>query len=115
MAGVGITFGPKKLAFVPGRSDIVWIQHHPQAGKKMKGMHPLLIISTKAFVARTGLVIGSTMTHSEFNSCNRVAVAVLGPKNEVGPVLCYQPKSFNWVAAGGGKHPWKAVQKVFWM
>ena len=39
-SGVGV----KKLAFVPERSDIVWIQHDPQAGKEMKGMHPMLVI-----------------------------------------------------------------------
>ena len=36
----------KKPAYVPERSDIVWIQHDPQAGKEMKGMHPMLVIST---------------------------------------------------------------------
>ena len=40
----------------------------------MKGMHPMLIISTKAFVARTRLVIGFPMTHAEFNSDNPFAV-----------------------------------------
>ena len=111
MASAGMAMGAKKLAFVPERSDIVWIQYEPQAGKEMKGRHPMLIISTKAFVERTGQVIGFPMTHAEFNSDNPFAVAVQGPKKEVGYVLCHQPKSFDWTARGGGQHPWKAAPK----
>ncbi len=109
MAGAVKSLGAKKAVYSPERSDIVWIQHDPQAGKEMRGMHPMLIISTKTFVERTGLVIGFPMTHAEFNSDNPFAVAVQGPKKEVGYVLCHQPKSFDWLARGGGQHPWKAV------
>ena len=100
-----------KPALVPERSDIVWIQHDPQAGKEMKGMHPMLVVSTKAFAQRTGLVIGFPMTHSAFNSDNPFAVPVQGPKMEIGYVLCHQPKSFDWLARGGGQHPWKSAPK----
>ena len=101
--------GATKLPFLPGCGDIVWIQHDPQAGREMKGMHPMLVISTRAFVQRTGLVIGFPMTHSEFNSDNPFAVPVQGPKSEIGYVLCHQPKSFDWLARGGGQHPWKSA------
>lgn len=95
----------------PDRADIVWIQHDPQAGREMKGMHPMLVLSPKAFVERTGLVIGLPLTHAEFNADNPFAVAVQGPKKEVGYVLCHQPKSFDWHARGGGQHPWSAVPR----
>ena len=75
----------------------------------MKGMHPMLIISSKAFVERTGIVIGFPMTHAEFNADNPFAVAVQGAKKEVGYILCHQPKSFDWSVRGGGKHPWGAA------
>ena len=39
----------RKQLFLPERGDIVWIQHDPQAGREMKGMHPMLIISPRAF------------------------------------------------------------------
>lgn len=93
----------------PERADIVWIQHDPQAGREMKGMHPMLVLSAKAFVDRTGIVIGLPMTHADFNADNPFAVAIQGPKHEVGYILCHQPKSFDWQARGGGHHPWKAV------
>lgn len=94
-----------RSAFVPERGDIVWIQHDPQAGKQMKGMHLMLVISTKAFAQRAGLVIGFPMTHSAFNSDNPFAVPVQGPKAEIGYLLCHQPKSFDWLARGGGQQP----------
>lgn len=98
-----------KAPVAPDRADIVWIQHDPQVGKEMKGMHPMLVLSPKAFNERTGIVIGFPMTHAEFNADNPFAVAVKGPKGEVGYVLCHQPKSFDWRLRGGGRHPWGRV------
>ena len=90
----------------PDRADIVWIQHDPQVGREMTGMHPMMVLSPKAFVERTGLVIGLPFTHADFNADNPFAVAILGPGKEVGYILCHQPKSFDWQLRGGGKHPW---------
>jgi mRNA interferase MazF len=98
-----------KARVAPDRADLIWIQHDPQAGREMKGMHPMLVISTKVFNERTGLVIGFPMTHAEFNADNPFAIAVQGPKKEVGYILCHQPKSFDWNIRMGGKHPWGAV------
>lgn len=78
----------------------------------MKGMHPMLVISTRAFNERTGLVIGFPMTHASANADNPFAVAVQGPKKEVGYILCHQPKSFDWQARMGGQHPWGVVPKA---
>ena len=100
----------KKLAS-PQRGDIVWIQHDPQAGREMKAMHPMLVISPMIFNERTGMVIGFPMTHAEFNADSPFAIAVQGPKKEIGYVLCHQPKSFNWVVRGAGKHPWGVAPK----
>lgn len=36
------------------------------------------------------------------------ALAVQGPKNEVGYVLAFQPKSFDWRARNARPHPWGA-------
>ena len=77
----------------------------------MKGMHPVLVISTKTFAQRTRLVIGFPTMHPAFNSDNPFAVPVQGPKAEIGHVLCHQPKSFDWPARGGGQHPWKSAPK----
>ena len=87
----------------PERAEIVWIQHDPKAGRDMKGMHPVLVLAPKAFVERTGLVIGLPLTHAEFNADNPFAVAVQGPKKEVGYILCHHPShSTGRRAAAGG-------------
>ena len=95
----------------PDRADIVWIQHDPQVGHEMKGMHPMMVLSPKAFVERTGLVIGLPLTHADVNADNPFAVAIVGPGKEVGYILCHQPKSFDWNVRGAGIHPWGAVPK----
>ena len=69
-------------------------------------MHPLLVCSSQAFNERTDMVIGFPMTHSAFNADNPFAVAVQGPKGEVGYVLAFQPKSFDWRAHSASPHPW---------
>ena len=46
----------------PGRRDMIWINCDPQAGREMKNIHPLLVLSPREFNERTGIVIGLPMT-----------------------------------------------------
>lgn len=92
--------------WVPERAHIIYINHSPHKGKEMPGLHPLLVASTKAFNERTGIVIGFPMTHAEFNADNPFAVAMTGPKGEIGYVLGFQPKSFDWRERNAEPHPW---------
>ena len=94
--------------WVPERGEIIFIEHSPHVGKEMPGLHPMLVCSTAAFNAKTSVVIGFPMTHAEFNADNPFALAVKGPKNEVGYVLAFQPKSFDWRARHARPHPWGA-------
>jgi mRNA interferase MazF len=99
----------KPLAlWVPERADIIYIEHSPHVGQEMPGLHPMLVCSTRAFNERAGVVIGFPMTHAAFNADNPFALAVHGPKNsnEVGYVLAFQPKSFDWRARNARPHPW---------
>jgi mRNA interferase MazF len=99
--------GPKKL-WVPDRQNMIWIQFNPQIGKvEMRDEHPMLVLSTKAFNERTGLVIGMPMTHSKTNESNPFAIKYVGPKKEVSYVLTHQPKSLDWRIRGARPHPWK--------
>lgn len=95
--------------WVPERRDMVWIDFNPQRGSEMKDEHPMLVLSTRAFNERTGLVIGLPMTHSAANETNPFAVKFMGGNGEVGYVLTHQPKSFDWRLRGGRPHPWKQV------
>ncbi len=94
------------IKWAPERGEIIYINHSPHVGKEMPGMHPLLVTSPQSFNERTGIVIGFPMTHAAFNSDNPFAVAVQGPKNEIGYVLAFQPKSFDWAERGAMRHPW---------
>jgi mRNA interferase MazF len=95
----------KTALWRPDRGEIIFIDHNPKAGKEMPDMHPMLVCSTRAFNERTGIVIGFPMTHAAFNADNPFAVAVQGAKGDVGYVLAFQPKSFDWRARNAKKHP----------
>ena len=64
----------------PDRRDMIWINCNPQAGREMKDIHPLLVLSPKTFNERTGIVIGLPMTTAPFNDTNPFAVKFMGPK-----------------------------------
>lgn len=96
---------PSRL-WVPERGEIIFIEHSPHVGKEMPGLHPMMVVSTAAFNAKTSVVIGFPMTHAAFNADNPFALVVNGPKGEVGYVLALQPKSFDWRARNARPHPW---------
>ena len=102
----------------PDRHDIIWIDCSPQVGRegmnKLQDIHPLLVLSPKAFNERTGIVIGLPMTTAAYNETNPFAVKLLGADQVAGYILSHQPKSFDWRARGAKRHPWKqAPQDVF--
>lgn len=100
--------------WVPERRDIIWINCSPQAGREMKNVHPLLVLSPREFNARTGIVIGLPMTTAEYNRSNPFAVCFTGPKKVESFILAHQPKSFDWRQRRAKAHPWKrAPEEIF--
>jgi mRNA interferase MazF len=97
------------LPWSPERRDVIWIDCNPQAGREMKDLHPMLVLSPRAFNERTSIVIGLPMTTASYNDDNPFAVKVAGPRDVTGYVLCHQPKSFDWRARKAKAHPWKQV------
>ena len=61
-------------AWVPDRRDIIWIDFNPQAGREMRDLHPMMVLSPKAFNDRTSIVIGLPMTTAESNESNPFAI-----------------------------------------
>ena len=92
--------------WIPDRADIIYIQHSPQAGTEMPGIHPLLVTSTKLFNEKTGIVIGFPMTHSARHKTNPFAVVVEGPNSEIGYIISNKPKSFDWKMRDACPQPW---------
>ena len=43
--------------FVPGRNDIIWLDFEPPKGKEMGKYRPALVLSSKAYNRKTGLLI----------------------------------------------------------
>ncbi|QEZ48887.1 type II toxin-antitoxin system PemK/MazF family toxin [Cupriavidus oxalaticus] len=100
--------------WVPERRDIIWIDCNPQAGREMKDMHPMLVLSPRPFNERTSIVIGLPMTTAAYNDTNPFAIKFQGPKEKDSYVLAHQPKSFDWRARNAKAHPWKqAPLEVF--
>ena len=99
----------KRVAWIPDRRDIIWIDCNPQVGQEMRDTHPFLVLSPRIFNSKTSLVIGLPMTTAEYNADNPFAVAAgtaRGRKaGQVSYVLCHQPKSFDWRLRGAKAHP----------
>ena len=98
---------------MPDRQDVIWIDCNPQAGREMRDRHSILVLSPRAFNARTSLVIGLPMTTAEYNADNPFAVAVGAAKGaksgKTSYVLCHQPKSFDWRIRDAAPHPLKRL------
>ena len=99
--------------WVPDRQDVIWIDCNPQAGAEMRDLHPILVLSPRAFNAKTGIVIGLPMITPAYNLSNPFAVdtgSVKGLKaGKTSYVLCHQPKSFDWRARRAKPHPMKRL------
>ena len=74
----------KSTLWVPERAEIIFIQYNPAVGGEMPDAHPMLVISTKAFAERTGLVVRRPMTHAERHADNPFALLAPGAKEQTG-------------------------------
>jgi len=102
-------------SWAPDRGDMIWIDFNPQAGNEMKNEHPMLVLSTKAFNVRTGIVIGLPMTHATYNETNPFAIKYMGPKKDVGYVLTHQPKSLTGAQGLQGRTPGSSCLPPLWL
>ncbi len=102
--------------WVPDRQDIIWIDCNPQAGREMRDPHPFVVLSGRAFNARTSLVIGLPMTTANYNADNPFAVVAgtgsASKRAKTSYVLCHRPKSYGWRARRARPHPAKRLSDV---
>ena len=87
------------MAYVPERGDIVWLSFDPQAGHEQAGHRPALVLSPKAYNAKSGLMLCCPMT-------TRIKgypfeVSINGPSPSV--ALADQVKSLDWRARNASK------------
>ena len=50
--------------YIPDRGDIVWLDFEPTKGKEIGKYHPTLILSSKQYAKKTGMVICSPISTS---------------------------------------------------
>ncbi len=98
--------------WTPDRKDIIWINFNPQAGKEMKDLHPMLVLSPKIYNAKTNMVIGLHMSSAAHNATNPFAIDNSKATSEPSYILCNQPKSFDWLHRGARPHPWGKVKEA---
>ena len=72
---------------------------------EMKNAHPMIVLSTKPFNEKIGLVIGLPMTQAESNESNPFAVKHVGPKGELACILTHRPSSIDCCERGARPHP----------
>jgi mRNA interferase MazF len=88
---------------------MIWIDCNPQAGREMRDIHPLVVLSPQEFNQRTGIVIGLPLTTASYNETNPFAVKLTGSKGVASYILGHQPKSFDWRARNAKPHPLRKV------
>lgn len=93
----------------PDRGDMSWIDCNPQAGREMRDVHPLVVLSGREFNQRTGIVIGLPMTTAAYTDTNPFAVQFAGTKGKRSDILSHQPKSLDWRARKARPHPLRRV------
>jgi len=81
-------------AYVPNRSDIVWLQFTPQAGHEQAGHRPALVISPRSYNQKVGLALFCPITSNIKGYPFEVRVPQ-GLKT-LGVVLSDQVKSLDW-------------------
>ncbi|MDA1107951.1 MAG: endoribonuclease MazF [Proteobacteria bacterium] len=99
--------------YVPDRGDIVWLEFNPQAGHEQAGHRPALVLSPKAYNARTGLMLCCPITSQVKGypfevSLNEASDEASGA---AGVVLADQVKSLDWMARKA-KHKGRVTRRV---
>jgi mRNA interferase MazF len=83
-------------AFVPEAGDFVWLTFDPQAGREQAGRRPALVLSPKAYNARSGLALACPITNQSKGYPFEVAI----PPGHCakGVILSDHVKSIDWKA-----------------
>jgi len=81
--------------YAPERGDIVWLTFDPQAGHEQAGRRPALVLSPKAYNAKTSLALICPITSQMKGYPFEVALPN-GPVN--GVILADQVRNLDWTA-----------------
>ena len=96
------------VAYTPERGDIVRLSFDPQAGHEQAGHRPALVLSPKAYNAKTGLMICCPMTTKIKGYPFEVAITGSTPS----AALVDQVKSLDWRARKAKKKGSASVSEL---
>ena len=82
--------------YVPEVGDLVWLTFDPQAGREQAGRRPALVLSPKAYNAKSGLVLVCPITNHVKGY--PFEVPVTAGQGVTGVVLADHLKSVDWKA-----------------
>ena len=81
---------------MPDRGDVVWLHFDPQSGHEQAGTRPAVILSSRIYNARAGLVLAVPITRQTKGYPFEVPLPAGLPIS--GVVLADQVKSLDWRA-----------------
>lgn len=99
--------------YVPDVGHAIWLSLDPTLGHKQAGRRPFLVLTPRAYNAKTGLVVGAPITSKVKGYPFEVALAELTQIS--GVVLADQVKSLDWrvrAAAFGEDVPSETLRRV---
>lgn len=84
----------KSKSYIPARGDIVWLDFTPQSGHEQRGRRPAVVISPKAYNAKTNLALFCPITSKV--KVYPFEVSVQSESRINGVILSDQIKSLDW-------------------
>ncbi|WP_394751701.1 endoribonuclease MazF [Crenothrix sp.] len=79
--------------YIPEAGDIVWLDFTPQAGHEQAGYRPAVVLSPKAYNAKTGLLVCVPITNQIKGYPFEVQ---LSTSDAIGVALADQIKNLDW-------------------
>ena len=83
-------------SYIPDCGDVIWLNFDPQAGHEQAGHRPALVLSPKAYNARTGLCLVVPITSQ--GKGYPFELPLPAACQTTGVVLCDQVRSLDWNA-----------------
>ncbi len=93
--------------YVPNRADIVWIDFEPKKGKEVGKYRPALILSSKEYAKKTGMVICTPISTSIRGGLTEVIIEGLGKPSVVASAivntLSFKERKVKFIAQANKK------------
>ena len=86
----------RKIGYVPGKGEVVWLDFDPQAGHEQSGRRPAFVLSPAKYNQSTGLMLCCPVTSQVKGYPFEVAIE--GSTKVRGVILADQVKSLDWQA-----------------